>query len=78
VGRVLSAAPAVWSETPTSVRYQWQRCTVAQCARIGGATRLELRLTRRDARHSVRIVATAAIDGELVETASNKVAVARR
>jgi hypothetical protein len=37
-----------------------------------------LRLTRRDARHSVRIVATAAFDGELVQTASNKVAIARR
>jgi hypothetical protein len=78
VGRILSATPAVWSATPTSVRYQWQRCTVAQCARIAGATRLELRLTRRDALHSVRIVATAAIGGEILETASNKVAVARR
>jgi hypothetical protein len=78
VGRILSATPAVWSETPTSVRYQWQRCTVAQCARIGGATSLELRLTGRDARHSVRVVATAAIGGELVQTASKKVEVARR
>jgi hypothetical protein len=78
VGRVLSATPAVWSETPTSVRYQWQRCTVTQCARIAGATSLELRLTRRDARHSVRILATAAIGGELVQTASKKIAVARR
>jgi hypothetical protein len=78
VGRVLSATPAVWSETPTSVRYQWQRCTVAQCARIGRATSLELRLTRRDARHSVRILATASFAGELVQTASNKVAIARR
>jgi hypothetical protein len=77
VGRVLSATPAVWSKTPASVRYQWQRCTAALCARISGATRLELRLTRRDARHSVRIVATASIDGELIQTASNKVAVAR-
>jgi hypothetical protein len=77
VGRVLSATAAVWSETPTSVRYQWQRCTVARCVRIGGATRLELRLTRRDVRHSVRIVATAAIDGELIETASKKLAVLR-
>ena len=78
VGRVLSATPAVWSETPTSVRYQWQRCTVAQCVRIAGATSLELRLTRRDARHSVRILATAAIGSELVKTASKRIAVARR
>lgn len=42
VGRILSATPAVWSAPPTSVRYQWQRCTVAQCIPIAGATRLEL------------------------------------
>lgn len=78
VGHTLVAAAPVWSATPASVRYQWQRCTATSCVRISGATKLELRLTPRDARHSVRIVATAAIDGQTVDTTSKKVAVARR
>jgi hypothetical protein len=78
VGHTLVAAAPVWSATPASVRYQWQRCTATSCARISGATKLELRLTPRDARHSVRIVATAAINGQTVDATSKKVAVARR
>jgi hypothetical protein len=78
VGRTLVAAPPVWSATPASVRYQWQRCTVRSCERISGATKLELRLARRDAWHFVRIVATAVIDGQNVDSTSKKVAVALR
>ena len=39
VGGVLTATPAVWSDAPTSVRYQWQRCVRSACVRIQGATR---------------------------------------
>jgi hypothetical protein len=76
VGRTLVAAAPIWSATPTRVSYQWQRCTGTRCSRIKGATTRTLRLTRRDARHSVRIVATAAIDGQDVESLSKKVEVA--
>ena len=75
VGRTLVAVAPTWSATPTRVTYQWQRCTATSCSRIPGATTRTLLLTKRDARHSVRIVATAAIDGQDVESSSERVRV---
>ena len=75
VGRTLTATPPSWSAPPTRVSYRWQRCTNATCSAIANATRLGLTLVRRDAGHSVRLVATALIDGATVESASKKLAV---
>src|SRR5579864_7112644 len=75
VGRTLTATPPVWSAPPSSVSYRWQRCTGSRCVAIAGATALRLKLARRDAHHSVRIVATASIDGKSVDSRSQEVAV---
>ena len=75
VGRTLTATPPAWSSEPSSVSYRWQRCTGSRCVAIAGATALRLKLARRDAHHSVRIVAIASIDGQSVESVSRKVAV---
>jgi hypothetical protein len=75
VGRTLTATPATWSATPTRVAYQWQRCTRTGCVPISGATKLSLKLTKRVAGHTVRIVATATFDSVRVESASKRTAV---
>ena len=75
VGHVLDATPPTWSAAPTRVSYRWQRCTPAACAPIAGARRLTLRLTTRDAGHSIRLVVTATIDDATVLSRSSKLAV---
>lgn len=75
VGRTITATPPTWSAAPTSVVYRWQRCTATACTRIAGATRLSLALTRADAGHGVRLVATAVVDGATIVSASKKLAV---
>jgi hypothetical protein len=78
VGRTVTATPPTWSAAPTRVTYRWQRCTATACTTIANATRLTLRLTRSDAAHSVRLVATATIDGVAVVSRSAKLAVRTR
>jgi len=75
VGRTLTATPPAWTSSPSSVFYRWQRCTGSRCVAIAGATTLRLKLVRGDAHHSVRIVATASIDGQDVESRSREVPV---
>jgi hypothetical protein len=75
VGRRLIATAPTWSATPGRVTYQWQVCATARCVAIDRATKLSLKLTRRFAGHTVRIVATAAFDSRTVESASRKIAV---
>jgi hypothetical protein len=75
VGRTLTATPPSWSATPTRVAYRWQLCAKTGCTSITGATRLSLKLTKREARHAVRIVAIATIGGEQVESASKRITV---
>jgi hypothetical protein len=77
VGRLLTATAPAWSATPTRVTYQWQLCTKTGCAPIKGATQLTLKLTKRTAGHSVRIVATATFDGRNVESVSKRIAIRR-
>jgi hypothetical protein len=72
VGGTLRATPPTWSSAPTRVRYRWERCTGSRCTAIRGATRLVLVLTKRDAGRTVRLVATATIDGTIVRTSSEK------
>lgn len=75
VGNRLRATPPLWSASPDRVAYQWQRCTRRSCSAIRGATKLALRLGRRDRGHTVRIVATARVDGETVTSRSPKMAI---
>ncbi len=77
VGGVLTATPAVWSDAPTSVRYQWQRCVRSACVRIQGASSRTLRLTRGDAGRSLRVAATAVVDGVTLTSRSKAVPVIR-
>jgi len=61
VGRRLSASRGAWSDAPAGYRYQWLRCNAhgGSCVRIGGATHPKYRLTKRDARHRLRVRVTA-------------------
>jgi hypothetical protein len=77
VGGVLTATPPVWSDAPESVRYQWQRCVRGACVRIKGATSRTLRLTRADAGRSIRVAATAVVEGVTLTSRSKPVAVTR-
>jgi hypothetical protein len=73
VGRRLWARRGLWSGPPKGYRYQWLRCNARgrSCARIRHATHLRYRLTRRDARHRLRVSVTA------VDLAGSKMATSR-
>ena len=75
VGRTLTATPPTWSVTPTRVAYRWQLCTKTGCASITGATKRSLELTKREAGHAVRLIATATFDNEQVESVSKRIGV---
>ena len=45
-GRVLTAAPPVWSAVPARVSYLWQRCAQQACSAIRGGTKLRLEAHR--------------------------------
>jgi len=75
VGRTLTATPPTWSATPARVAYQWQLCTRSGCVPIRGATSLSLKLTKRAAGHTVRVVATATFDGSQIASASRRIGV---
>jgi len=77
VGHTLTARAAAWSSPPSRVSYGWQRCKRTTCSAIRGATRLRLKLTKPDAGRTVRVVATATVDGATVISRSGKVAVHR-
>jgi hypothetical protein len=75
VGRTLTAKPPVWSAAPTRASYAWQRCTRTTCSAIRGAKSLRLKLTAPDRGRSVRIVATAVVDGRTLTSRSGKLAI---
>jgi hypothetical protein len=77
-GRTLTATPPTWSAAPTRVAYRWQRCTAAGCSPLPGANSLKLALTRADVGRSVRLVATALVDGATIVSTSKKLAVRAR
>ena len=60
-GRRLTARRGSWSGPPTAFRYQWLRCNArgASCARISHATHSTYKLSKRDARHRLRVLVTA-------------------
>jgi hypothetical protein len=61
VGKKLSGSKGSWTYSPTGYGYQWLRCNGhgGSCVRISHATRSVYRLTKRDARHRLRVFVTA-------------------
>jgi hypothetical protein len=61
VGRRLSASKGSWSGPPKIYRFQWLRCNGSgrACVHIGSATHSSYRVTKRDARHRLRVRLTA-------------------
>ena len=61
VGKKLTASHGSWSGAPTSYRFQWLRCNAhgSSCANIGKATQATYKLTKRDAKHRLRVKVTA-------------------
>jgi hypothetical protein len=61
VGRTITTSNGLWSSSPTSYAYQWQRCTAEArgCGNIGGATSRSYTLRSEDVGHQVRALVTA-------------------
>jgi hypothetical protein len=61
VGKKLTASSGSWSGAPRSYRFQWLRCNAhgGSCKSIGKATRSAYKLTKRDAKHRLRVRVTA-------------------
>ena len=61
VGKKLTASHGSWSGTPTTYRFQWLRCNAhgGSCVTVGNATKSTYKLTRRDAKHRLRVRVTA-------------------
>jgi hypothetical protein len=61
VGKKLSGSHGRWTYSPTYA-YQWLRCNAhgASCRRISHATHAKYKLTKRDAKHRLRLRVTAA------------------
>jgi len=61
VGKKLSAKRGSWTQAPTRYRFQWLRCNGhgARCTTIRHATHPRYRLTKRDAKHRLRLRVTA-------------------
>jgi hypothetical protein len=80
IGRQLTAGPGSWTGPPTSYRYQWLRCNAhgGSCVHISRATHRKYRLTKRDARHRLRVVITAVnAAGSMTATSHSTARVAR-
>jgi subtilisin family serine protease len=58
VGQTLAASTGLWSGSPTSYAYQWQRCG-SSCSPISGATSSSYALQSGDVGYAVRIGVTA-------------------
>jgi hypothetical protein len=60
-GHLISATPGVWSQSPTSYAYQWQRCAAdgSSCANIPGATAATYTLAASDVGHTIRTAVSA-------------------
>ncbi|HEY2310152.1 MAG TPA: hypothetical protein VGH46_03435 [Gaiellaceae bacterium] len=62
VGRQLVAGHGSWRGSPQTFQFQWLRCNASggSCVHISRATHPKYRVTKRDARHRLRVVITAA------------------
>jgi hypothetical protein len=80
IGRQLTAGLGLWTGPPTSYRFQWLRCNAhgGSCAHISRATHPKYRLTKRDARHRLRVLITAVnAAGSMTATSRSTARVAR-
>jgi hypothetical protein len=82
VGKKLSGSHGAWTYSP-AFRYQWLRCNAhgASCKSISHATHAKYKLTKRDAKHRLRLRVTAAnAAGRSAATspASARIAAAKR
>jgi hypothetical protein len=80
VGKKLSGSHGSWTYTPTSYRYQWLRCNArgGSCSSIGHATHSTYKLTKRDAKHRLRVRITATnAAGSTVATSATSARVSR-
>jgi hypothetical protein len=61
VGQQLTASNGTWTNSPSSYRYQWQRCTndYSNCFNITGATSQNYTLTNTEANNHVSVVVQA-------------------
>ncbi len=61
VGETLEVTPGVWTNSPSSVIYQWQTCDSAggKCLPIQGATAQSYKLVPDDAGFTIRVMETA-------------------
>jgi len=78
VGKKLSGSHGAWTYAPTAYRLQWLRCNGhgGHCSSIHHATRATYKLTKRDAKHRLRlrVTATNAVGSKVaVSTASARV-----
>jgi hypothetical protein len=82
VGKKLSGSHGAWTYSPTFA-YQWLRCNAhsASCRSITHATHAKYKLTKRDAKHRLRLRVTAtnaAASVKATSAASARVAAAKR
>ena len=61
VGKKLTASKGSWSGTPAAYRFQWLRCSAqgGSCKTIGKATKSAYKVTKKDAKHRLRVRVTA-------------------
>jgi hypothetical protein len=72
-GGTLTATNGTWSNSPTSFKYQWQRCSAAgaDCAGITSATNQSYTPGSSDVDHKLRVVVTASnADGQASATSA--------
>jgi uncharacterized protein DUF11 len=77
VNTTVRATAPKWSGVAAHVLYQWQLCTKISCKAITGATTLTLRIRPAYAGKTVRIAASAEIDGQRLRVYSRKIAIRR-
>ena len=77
-GQTLQVTPGSWSQTPTALAYQWQRCNAngRLCASIAGATAATYAVTAADAGHALLAVVQATAAGITQPTVSVSTAAA--
>jgi hypothetical protein len=73
VGKSLTATRGTWTGPPQTYRFQWLRCSGggSSCKAIGKATKSKYKLTKKDAKHRLRVRVTAS------NTAGTKAALSR-
>jgi prepilin-type N-terminal cleavage/methylation domain-containing protein len=75
-GQTLAASNGVWTNSPTSYTYQWQRCSgggLSNCTALSGATSSSYVLTSADVLNSIRVKVTAGNSVGSTTTASSPV-----